>query len=1106
MKKLLLTLLLLTNLFSWDDALLDAMYAFNHDNATPKQKALILKNNAVINQMRINGQIGDSSYQKTQNYYSSFVQDLGAKVCKQNGATMVVQKRDMTKSYDAGTDSDFITNATSVEQVKAIQGDFNKEFEAHLRKQGLDVPRGTNWTGVNDIDFMVDPDGVDRKTFKEISKIQNDAYSDPDSARYEKKSRNGEQPTLKEIAAYKDEMGRFIDKKKIKSVNLSEDLMEMKKNPNFNKEGTKEWKQRQLTEAKLQQINAQNSKYQDRSIDANSRMAQMLGIDISSSDLPNKAKTRAPSQEVSVQKRAINSATVHSMNKYLSSQSNMTEALLLSVQATEEPQNLKKIQERLKKVTKELTPSQKGEFLERIKNSEGVSKATVKSINKSMKAQSPFSKKSLHVKSSKLAKVGSAFGLVGDLMSISGQLGKASRGEHLLININKEDSSSMKALKQSSVALLELAPVPIMDTLERYDTTDKKAKMMLLRAIARGEDIDPVLMTIMVMSDVAGQTVNAMVIDPLLKGKDAIVEGASTATTVVENYQNKQVLKKDDAKNTERFNEYVKRAETIKLRGISTSAKAKNGSTYSMLDNVGVGDRLYFFVSKNKNWKSEYSTSWEIRKGGTIVQKYPLVSASSSSSNRLVFTNNFSNGNYQIIFRIFNEESKQMDFVTADMRVNQRFGISPIVVLNSSRNAVSSSKIQKNKKYMFGINPIGSWESSYTIEWFLDGDKIKTSSANASQLQYVWVNFDDYVGDGGHQVSVRALKNGKIVAHQSVSVNVKETKKEKKMSALEKLKQKMKKEKNKKSSTQSADSKLDDIFEEGTKTLEVIDENSRQEAEASAKVEQLKRDMERMDREDAEFWSGLAEGFTIAGKAIGEGAKEYQKSSSQYSSKSSSNEDDGVGDWSKGEIGFNLKNENKTVTQKTKRIQYTLIGKAKPGWIANGIVFSNIQTKETNHKVTICGYKLYASNYSLEILQNSLNQDSSEYYMLKIRNKIIKKCSANNYATLNHVGLSQNRSKKSTACVTSRCWKESIFNGDRTKYQYLLKNGTEVKDGQFTRYKKDGSIYKIGLYKDGCRTGTWTHYHTTYQTHEPFKDIVVYENCNIVSSKRIKGH
>jgi len=1069
MKKLSLILLLIVNLFAWNDSLLDAMYAFNRDDASLEQKALILKNNAVINQMRIKGQISDKTYQKTQNYYSDFVQTLGKKVCEQNGATMVVQKRDLSKSYDAGTDSDFITNATSVEQVKAIQSDFNKEFEAHLKLKASDGSKGSNWTKVNDIDFMVDPDGVSRETFKKISKIQNDAYSNPDSARYEIKSRNGEQPSLKEIAAYNDEMDRFINKKKIKSIKLSEELMEMKKDPNFNKEGTKVWKQRQLTEAKLQQINAQNSKYQDRSIDANSRMAQILGIDISSSDLPNKAKTRAPSLETSVQKRAINSATLNSMNQHISSQSKMNEALLLSVQATEEPQNRKKIQERIKKVTKDLTPSQKGEFLERIKNSDGVSKATVKSINKSMKAQSSPPKKSLHVKSSKLAKVGSAFGLVGDLMSISGQLGKASRGEHLLININKEDSSSMKALKQASVALLELAPVPIMDTLERYDTTDKKAKMMLLRAIARGEDIDPVLMTIMVMSDVAGQTVNAMVIDPLLKGKDAIVEGVSTATTVVENYQNKQVLKKDDAKNTERFNEYVKRAETIKLSGINTSAKAKNGSTYSVLDNVGVGDRLYFFVSKNENWKSEYSTSWEIGKGGSVVKKYPITSASSSSSNRLAFTNNFSNGNYQVIFRIFNEESKQMDYVTADMRVNQGFGISPIVVLNSSRNAVSSSKIQKNKKYMFGINPIGSWGSSYTIEWFLDGDKIKTSSANSSQLQYVWVHFDDYVGAGSHQVSVRALKDGKIIAHQSVSLHVKDLKK-KKMSALEKLKQKMKKEKNKKFSTQGADSKLDDIFEEGTKKLEVIDDYARQEAEALAKVEQLKRDMEKMDREDAEFWSGLAEGFAVAGKAIGEGAKEYQKSSTQYSSKSSSSEDDGVGDWSKGEIGFQGLESGYKKTNK----MYSNVSCQSYGQLA-----VKQQSENLNLNCGFSGEKWnssssYHSNWCKKGNQGLTGGETS------IRDNYLKQCK-------------QKKSVSSTSCVNSRCWKEDTLHGDRIKYQYLLKNGREVKDGQFTRYKKDGSVEN------------WTHYHIAYQTHEPFRDMIVYKNCNIASYKRIKG-
>ena len=881
MKKLSLILILVVNLFAWDDSLLDAMYAFNRDSATPKQKALILQNNSVINQMRIKGQVSDKTYQKTQNYYSAFVQDLGAKVCKQNGATMVVQKRDMTKSYDAGTDSDFITNATSVEQVKSIQGDFNKEFEAHLRKQGLDVPSGKKWTAVNDIDFMVDPNGVDAKTFKEISKTQNDAYSRADAARYEIKTRNGEQPTPKEIAAYKDEMSDFIDKKKVKSIKLSEELMEMKKDPDFNKKDSKVYKQRQLKEATLHQINAQQSKYHDRSIDANSRMAQMYGIDIESSSLPNKGKTRAPDLEVSAQKRAINSATVNSMNKHLSSQSKMNEALLLSVQATEEPRNAKEIQKRITKVTKELSPSQKGEFLERIKNTNGVSDATVKSVNKNIKQQSPS--KPLHVKSSKLAKVGSAFGLVGDIMSISGQLGKASKGEHLLININKEDSASMKALKGASVALLELAPIPIMDTLERYDTADKKAKMMLLRAIARGEDIDPVLMTIMVMSDVAGQSVKAMVIDPLLQGKEAVEEGAKTATTVVENYKNKQVLNKDDAKNTKRFDKFVERVEKIKLGTISTTGSSVNGSNYTVLDSVRKGDRVYFYVAKSSTWKNEYKTSWEIRKNGNLIKKYARISAGSNDSNRLVFNNNFKNGNYQIIFRIFNENAKQMDFATADMTVNERFGMSSIMILNSLKKQVSSSSVKKDKRYMFGINPIGAWDSSFTVEWFLNGDRIKSSSADASKLQSVWVHFDDFVGDGRHQISVRAIKKGKVVSHKSVTVSIKSPKKEKK-SAKERLAELLNKDKNRKSG--SKNSSLDGIVESSEKEIATLEASGNELVykEAMESIARSKREMAQMDRDDAAFWSGLAEGFAVAGQAMNEGAKEYQKSSSQKQS------------------------------------------------------------------------------------------------------------------------------------------------------------------------------------------------------------------------------
>ncbi|WP_458700426.1 hypothetical protein ACKGJI_11330 [Sulfurospirillum sp. 1307] len=978
MKKIFLIFILTINLFAWDDALLDAMYQLNRGDASDKQKALILQKNAVINQMRIKGQISNRTYQKAQNYYTNFVEDLGKKVSKQNGAKMDVQPR-MGKAFDAGTDSDFITNATSLEQVKAIQNDFNKEFEAHLIDKGLDVPKGSNWTQINDIDFMVDPNGVDEETFKKISKTQNDAYSRADAARYEIKTRRGEQPTPKEIAAYKDEMDDFINKKKVKSIKLSEELMEMKKDPNFNKKGTKEWKQRQLKEAKLQQINAQNSKYQDRSIDANNRLAQALGVDIASSDLPHNAKTRAPNLEVSAQKRAILSATVNASNKHLSSQSKLNEALLLSIQATEEPQNAKEIKRRIVKVTDGLNSSQKGEFLERIKNANGVSDSTVKDINKAMKVERPTSQNSLHVKGSKLAKVGDAFGLVGDVMSINEQLGKASRGEHLLININKKDSLSMKALKGASVALLELAPIPIIDTLENYNTADKKAKTTILKAIQRGEHISPAMITTMVFSDIAGQSVKAMAIDPLLQGKEAIEEGAKTTTTIVENYQNKQVLEKDDEKNRKRFDEYVKRAEKINLGAINTKAKSSNGKSYTILDNVKKGDRLYFYIQRTDTWKPSYDTNWEIRQAGKLIKKYKKISATNANANRLAFTNNMKNGDYQIIFRIFNENGKQMDFTTADVRVNQTFGMSPIIILNSSMKMVSSSAVKKDKKYIFGINPIGDWDSSYTIEWFLNGDKIKSSSADASKLQSVWIHFDDFVGTGRHQISVRAIKKGKIVAHQSVSVNIKKSQK-KKMSAIDKLRAKMDKEKKKSQGTKTTTSELDTVFEAGEDSLKELDEYDRQYAEAMASIQRSKEAMARMDREDEEFWSGLAEGFAIAGKAMQEGAREYQKSTKSYQLQDDSWKED---DDSEEEKWATQSTINYGVQIPQSKQSYSNSNSNKQGscWYELHIIPSNmgkkIYTHNYVHEMTACDY--YEPDYAPFDLE--VNLCGKKYYI-----------------------------------------------------------------------------------------------------------------------------
>jgi len=99
----------------------------------------------------------------------------------------------------------------------------------------------------------------------------------------------------------------------------------------------------------------------------------------------------------------------------------------------------------------------------------------------------------------------------------------------------------------------------------------------------------------------------------------------------------------------------------------------------------------------------------------------------------------------------------------------------------------------------------------------------------------------------------------------------------------------------------------------------------------------------------------------------------------------------------------------------------------------------------------------------------------------------------------------QKKSPQSGSCVTSKCWGERKFTNNRIKYQYYMKDGVEVRDGQFFSYStKDGKIKTKGTYKHGCKVGTWISYYMA-SGNKPFKDLEVYENCKRKSYTRVKG-
>jgi hypothetical protein len=185
--------------------------------ATPKQRALLFKNNDVVNKAAMSGWVTDPVYQKVQADYARLNQEFATKAAAEAGAKLRVQQS-KSPTYTPGTDSDYITEVKSPEQVKQMQASYNRQINDYLKQEGvLDAPSDT-WHNKLDTDFMADPEHVSKADFEKIAKLNNDAYKRRLAARFEATSRANDGTTVspEEYGAYTEEMKDFVAKKQAK--------------------------------------------------------------------------------------------------------------------------------------------------------------------------------------------------------------------------------------------------------------------------------------------------------------------------------------------------------------------------------------------------------------------------------------------------------------------------------------------------------------------------------------------------------------------------------------------------------------------------------------------------------------------------------------------------------------------------------------------------------------------------------------------------------------------------------------------------------------------------------------------------------------------------
>lgn len=229
----------------------EALTRMSNGTASETDKALLFSRNREINAAGQNGEIADDLYQKAQGAYDAKSQSIAKDAADAADAKFRIQDPS-SQTYVPGTDSDYITQVKSKDQIARMQADYNRRVNQYMKDHGVPETR-SDWHNKLDVDFMADPEFItDPEEFREIARMNNDAYKNRYAAEYEaiSRSKNGGKIGPRHVEGYMNEMRSFADKKGRKVQDI------LSKGPSYLNDP--------LHRAELFQAMAQEQKYTSR--------------------------------------------------------------------------------------------------------------------------------------------------------------------------------------------------------------------------------------------------------------------------------------------------------------------------------------------------------------------------------------------------------------------------------------------------------------------------------------------------------------------------------------------------------------------------------------------------------------------------------------------------------------------------------------------------------------------------------------------------------------------------------------------------------------------------------------------------------------------------
>ena len=395
-------------------------------------------------------------------------------------------------------------------------------------------------------------------------------------------------------------------------------------------------------------------------------------------------------------------------------------------------------------------------------------------------------------KSSGLAthlKVGSAAGMLGDVLSIEERLKQAEQGNNWLLNFEEGDSDAEKKAKAVAIAVAELLPHGPTDLMDRGFTVDEKIKSIIELRVKQGKPISNAEIGVLVVGGAMVETTKRLIVDPVKPIAELTKEifwdsprDALDRMKAASNRQASAALQRDTHTAALAFQNMIDLG-AIEATRIHAQGSSRHISGFA----VSAEDSLMLEIAGNPQWDNGLMAKWAIKDAKNKVIVSPEAKAAGDpSSLRLQLASTFlkrlSPGQYTVQVNVSDPVSGRTAYERHKFEIPEYFDISEIHIMRIDENnqpitptlgqSVASDYV-RGDGVMVAIEVQGTVSEDYLLEWFVNGELWKSNPSTTPTAAFMKMTMSEL---GPVKIDVRAIDSdggsNSFLAFRTMTVNV----------------------------------------------------------------------------------------------------------------------------------------------------------------------------------------------------------------------------------------------------------------------------------------------------------------------------------------------